>query len=165
MFKVHKAFTLIELLVVIAIIGILASVVVVNVGSARIKAWDAKRMSDIKSIETALELYFDDNGQYPVTTCEGSNSAEWSYCAISSLNTSLVPKYLPSIPDDPQNPGSGGYRYNDYYTLSADGSAYKLFAHVETPSNANISHVCNNGWRVFAVLKNNSRSDLGSCSW
>ncbi|PIS08253.1 hypothetical protein COT76_02470, partial [Candidatus Berkelbacteria bacterium CG10_big_fil_rev_8_21_14_0_10_33_10] len=56
-YTVH-GFTLIELLVVIAIIGILAGVVVVNVGSAQAKARDAKRISDMKAIQTALEMYY-----------------------------------------------------------------------------------------------------------
>ena len=61
-------FTLIELLVVIAIIGILASVVLASLNSARKKSRDARRLADIKQIQVALELYFDaNNGAYPTT--------------------------------------------------------------------------------------------------
>jgi type IV pilus assembly protein PilA len=60
-----KGFTLIELLVVIAIIGILASVVLASLNTARRKARDAQRISDIKQIKLALEFYFDDNDAYP----------------------------------------------------------------------------------------------------
>jgi prepilin-type N-terminal cleavage/methylation domain-containing protein len=62
-----QGFTLIELLVVIAIIGILSSVVLASLNSARQKSRDAKRVSDIKQLQLALELYFDSNGSYPVT--------------------------------------------------------------------------------------------------
>ncbi|PIS08180.1 hypothetical protein COT76_02690, partial [Candidatus Berkelbacteria bacterium CG10_big_fil_rev_8_21_14_0_10_33_10] len=58
--KPKKAFTLIELLVVIAIIGILASVVVVNVGSAREKAKVGKAVSDMKEIDTAVNMFLND---------------------------------------------------------------------------------------------------------
>src|SRR5262245_50514712 len=59
-------FTLIELLVVIAIIGILASIVLASLNTARQKSRDARRLADIKSIQLALELFFDACGGYPV---------------------------------------------------------------------------------------------------
>lgn len=62
-------FTLIELLVVIAIIGILASVVLSSLNSARASARDAARVSIFKNIQTALEIYRNANGSYP-----GSNT-------------------------------------------------------------------------------------------
>jgi prepilin-type N-terminal cleavage/methylation domain-containing protein len=60
-----KGFTLIELLVVIAIIGLLSTLAVVALNSARQKSRDAKRVADIKQIQTALELYFADQNSYP----------------------------------------------------------------------------------------------------
>ena len=65
MFKSKKGFTLIELLVVIAIIGILASVVLASLNSARRKSRDARRVADIKQIQLALELFFDAKRYYP----------------------------------------------------------------------------------------------------
>lgn len=62
----QKGFTLIELLVVIAIIGLLASVVLLALNSARAKSRDAKRAADIRQIMSGLELYFNDCGSYPV---------------------------------------------------------------------------------------------------
>lgn len=63
--KYTKAFTLIELLVVISIIGFLSSVVLASLNSARNKAVDAKVISDLKAITTALELFYDEHGFYP----------------------------------------------------------------------------------------------------
>ena len=79
-----KGFTLIELLVVIAIIGILSSVVLASLNTARQKSRDAKRVADIKQIQVALELYFDDNRNYPTGTAALATGG-----------------YLPSIPVDP----------------------------------------------------------------
>lgn len=60
-------FTLIELLVVISIIGLLSTLAVVALNNARMKSRDAKRLSDIRQIQTALELYFNDSNDYPAT--------------------------------------------------------------------------------------------------
>jgi type II secretion system protein G len=60
-----RGFTLIELLVVISIIGMLSSVVLSSLNDARAKARDARRMSDIKQIQNALEMYRNDKGFYP----------------------------------------------------------------------------------------------------
>lgn len=61
----RKGFTLIELLVVIAIIGILSSVVMVNLSAARIKGRDVKRVADIGQVRIALEMYYDQFNRYP----------------------------------------------------------------------------------------------------
>ncbi|HOZ53179.1 MAG TPA: prepilin-type N-terminal cleavage/methylation domain-containing protein [bacterium] len=66
-------FTLIELLVVIAIIGILATLAVVSLQNARAQGRDAKRVADIKQVQTALELYFNDQGYYPASTSATSS--------------------------------------------------------------------------------------------
>ena len=65
--KTTRGFTLIELLVVIAIIGILSSVVLASLNTARVKARDTRRVSDIKSIQLALEFYYDTVGYYPTS--------------------------------------------------------------------------------------------------
>jgi prepilin-type N-terminal cleavage/methylation domain-containing protein len=98
----RRGFTLIELLVVIAIIGILATLAVVNFGSARMKARDARRLSDASQLRTAVELYYDDNGAFP---CLGGGIYidDQSTC----LTTALVPTYMASIPVDPKWGGDG----------------------------------------------------------
>jgi prepilin-type N-terminal cleavage/methylation domain-containing protein len=84
--KFKKGFTLVELLVVIAIIGILSSVVVVSLNSARSKARDTKRVADISNLRIALETYNNANSQYPQT--------------LSVLKTG---GYISDAPADPQD--------------------------------------------------------------
>jgi len=106
----NKGFTLIELLVVIAIIGILASVVLASLNTARKKGRDARRVADIKQIQLALELYFDVKKEYPDDLLQ------------------LVSDYIPTIPADPL---SGNYLYDNYAdsirTVCVEASGQCLF--------------------------------------
>lgn len=68
--KKSKGFTLIELLTVISIITVLSSVAVVGVNSYRTKSRDAKRTADLKKIEEALYVYFNEYGHYPIGKAE-----------------------------------------------------------------------------------------------
>ena len=88
----NKGFTLIELLVVIAIIGILSSIVLVSLTTARSKARDSRRIVDLKTIQLALAEYYSDNLKYP-TGIHGT--------ATGALNQTSV--YLATIPTDPNS--------------------------------------------------------------
>lgn len=136
----RRGFTLIELLVVVAIIGMLSSVVLAALGEARASARDAKRYSDLRQIATALELYYQENGAYPIQTLYRGTTPG---CYNTSANPSgptipgLTDRYISSIPQDPR------WIPNNYcylYASNSDGSQYKLLAYntVET-GNANTS--------------------------
>jgi len=102
--KKYKGFTLIELLVVIAIIGILSSIVLVSVNSARDKAKDAAVKSNVEGTRVAAELYYDSHGSSYADVCTSpdfvriqaavqAQNATWicgssttvGYCASGSL--------------------------------------------------------------------------------
>ena len=97
----NKGFTLVELLVVIAIIGILASVVLVSLNSARGKARDARRISDLHQISLALENYYD--------AAKGTDGAGTTQAYPTAITT-LAPTYLTTEPKDPTTGAS--YTYN-----------------------------------------------------
>jgi prepilin-type N-terminal cleavage/methylation domain-containing protein len=102
--KGQKGFTLIELLVVIAIIGVLAAVVLVSLNSARAKSRDARRLSDVRQIMTALEIYFNDIGSYPASI------------------GAMVPTYIGTVPA----PQPGGTCTGTVYTYTVSGTAYTI---------------------------------------
>lgn len=99
--KGTRGFTLIELLVVIAIIGVLASIVLASLNTARRKSRDARRLADIKQTQLALELYFDANSStYPLAL------------------TSIAPNYIPVVPKDPSS-ASLNYNYEPVTTWTS----------------------------------------------
>jgi general secretion pathway protein G len=104
--KSQIGFTLIELLVVIAIIGLLASVILVALNSARAKARDARKKADFKNIQTALFMYYDKLGSMPGN--HGGGGCDNFAASMQDLvNEGLLSRV-------PQSPGGYQYCYLDY---------------------------------------------------
>lgn len=91
--KINKAFTLIELLVVIAIIGILSTVVLVNLSGTRQRARDARRKSDLANIRLGLEMVFDVASPPAYPTAGTGNTVPSGIATYMSGNT---------VPTDPK---------------------------------------------------------------
>ena len=124
-----RGFTLIELLVVISIIGLLASIVLTSLKSARAKGRDATRLATLEQLRNGIELYNSSNGSYPVTNVLGSWFATceaWGAHTLSGSSgyiPSLAPTYRPILPVDPKPlAGCGDYAYNgtgrDYMAMT-----------------------------------------------
>lgn len=120
--KKAKGFTLIELLVVIAIIGLLSTLAVVALNNARQKSRDAKRVSDVKQVSTALELYFADNNGYPTAATAITLGGASTKCLSTGgfVATCSGTTYMGVVPSNPA-PGGAVYSYT-----SADGSTYSV---------------------------------------
>ena len=118
----QKGFTLIELLVVIAIIGLLSTMAVVSLNNARVKARDARRISDIKQIQTALEMYFTDNNDYPAAA-NATTVTLWDSSTGSQTEDTMEMLqdngYMAAVP---QNPSPNGVAYT-YRVCTYDGGA------------------------------------------
>lgn len=116
--KQKSGFTLIELLVVISIIGLLSSVVLSSLVSAKVKARNAKRLSDMAQLIRVLELYYSEYGVYP--NGDGDGCGTWDvgnqdYPFLTTGGVSRLGSLLPNPPVDPTATGNcSGYRYYRY---------------------------------------------------
>ena len=117
-FKGSSGFTLVEILIVVSIIGMLASIVLVGLGSFRSRGRDARRAADLRETQNALELYYGKMASYPTAT-------DWT-----GLEKALVDAEIgvTGISDDPLG-GTHSYKYG------STGQNYVLGAVIEDPNN------------------------------
>ncbi|MDP8244176.1 MAG: prepilin-type N-terminal cleavage/methylation domain-containing protein [Candidatus Hinthialibacter antarcticus] len=144
----QSGFTLIELLIVVAIIGILAAIAVPNFLNAQIRAKVARCVSDMKTLETALEMYQMDAGDYPPYGGQTPNVRRW-YVLTSPI------AYISSIPIDPF-----------FSDASADavqwGSAYDITLVNAAKDNYNWDCLWGAHYRINAWGPD-ARNDWGGC--
>ena len=132
-----NGFTLIELLVVVAIIGVLSSVVLASLNSARIKARDARRKSDIHQIQLALNLYYSDNGRYPQAAGCAYDVNCYTYSTAGANWIPALSSYIAQIPIDPINNISGPWwtgQYSYAYGNVRSDGRFDLVAQLENTS-------------------------------
>jgi prepilin-type N-terminal cleavage/methylation domain-containing protein len=150
--KPNSGFTLIELLIVVAILGLLASIVLVGLGGARARARDARRISDLREIQNALELYYSAKGAYP--------ASGWDTMKNAILGASLG---INKIPNDPNSPST-------IYEYAADSGStpthYVLSAKLEQQNPAlkdDIDYVDLVNYGVGNIPCDDSGADLYYC--
>jgi len=115
--KHKRGFTLIELLVVVAILGLLATIVAVSLTSARARARDSRRVSDLRQLELALELYYAANQEYP----DASSTSLGELVTDGYLNMNRFP--VDPTTDNPYcyvvGELTGALKDNQFYHLGA----------------------------------------------
>ena len=139
-------------MVVVAIISLLTSIIFAGLNEARAKARDTKRISDIKALQTALELRYSDTQNYPTAPSGGGYKSKHSGCPWQNvacndngLRTALVPKYIGDLPLDPVNDTDHYYRYERLNC--GDGKVAYIVAVKKFETNPNIvnPNTCNFG--------------------
>tara|TARA_B100001250_G_C19647116_1_gene720897 strand:- start:146 stop:706 length:561 start_codon:yes stop_codon:yes gene_type:complete len=127
----NSGFTIVELLIVVVVIGILAAIVIVAYNGITVSARDSARVSTIKQIQKAIELYYVDNGTYPQildgrgneSTC-GSQTENWGHCDRNKLLADAITPYMTLDPASLSNATQGDYWY--WYT-SQDSDNYQTY--------------------------------------
>lgn len=132
--KKQYGFTLVEVLIATAIIGILASVMTLNFLEAREVARDKIRMSSLKDLQVAINLYKAQNGRYPEAGCGAGNGVwagpgpqEGTNVNCDEYIVGLVPNYISELPRDPNQENDLGKGF--MYVTNTSGSVYKVMVH------------------------------------
>ncbi len=123
----RNGFTLVELMVVLFILGLITTIVVINVLPSQDRAMVDKARADIAILGQALEMYRLDNLSYP-TSADGLQALVTAPPSLPSTARYRQGGYIKKLPDDPwgrpyqyDNPGRNGPGF-DLYSLGADGA-------------------------------------------
>ena len=140
MFKQPRGFTLIELLIVIAIFALIANLTMISLNNAKRESRDAKRMSNINQLRSALHLYSTENLSYPA----GNGIALGTDNNLILESTGWVgsnpvsPIFMYSVPRDPSlinQPASSaciaGSTSTCDYSYSLNGNDYIIYFYLE----------------------------------
>ena len=141
----QRGFTLIELLVVISIISLLSSVVLSSLSTARAKARDARRKSDLKQLQLAMELYLENHNRVLMsevqpndtsigctTSCDQTYSTGNNWGNNSDLRFLVSEGLIPVLPKDPIN--STTYFYMVELYNPSNNNSYCIGGRLENPS-------------------------------
>lgn len=126
----QSGFTLLEILVVMVIIGILAAMGIGSYMSSQMKARDARRKQAVRQIANAVELYYNDNGVFPISTgptdyriigCGSPPPASPSACDWGDQFNRGLSVYMAQLPPESHGP----------FLYESDGSYFKIYTFLE----------------------------------
>lgn len=130
----RSGFTLIELLVTMSILGILTTLVAINIYGNLAKARDARRKSDLGQIKTALSLFYNNFGYYPSDANGQISGCDGGACNWGSVWNNSGTNYMKILPADPVN--NTTYKYN-YQRI--DINSFRLWARLEVTSDPDMA--------------------------
>lgn len=156
----QRGFTIVELLIVIVVIGILAAITIVAYNGIQIRARDGQRVSDVATVQKAMELFYADQGRYPAPTAGGAPTWDetWvrqasclsagTYCGFTLTNYTPVVSKLPNDPLD--NPSTYSDSDSDYFFAyeGSDPNNYLIRVRLEGSNNSALANDADGGWRT-----------------
>lgn len=154
----RKGFTLIELLIVIAIIGILAALVLTNLNSARERARDVRRKSDLDGIAKSLRLYYSDNSSFPddnggsIGSCGGT--CAWGGSFTNAAGTTV---YMSHLPLDPSSSAGSDIAYQYWSDGSDTFALVAVLENLSDPSIISSQTTCAAAYASFTGTKTPDR--------
>lgn len=113
-----------ELLTVVAILSLLSTSMLASLELVRQKARDARRLEDINSMITALQLYYDTEGKFPCHNYYSSENPDF-------LSELVDRGYLQFIPKDPVNTSNHAYWYTSWRDALSDPPCSARIAHLD----------------------------------
>ncbi len=151
--KHTRGFTVVELITVVAIISILSGIVIFNAVTGSARSRDVDRQADLKTLQSAIELYKQRYGRYPAQCTPANPGAAGPWSGQPGTNFACVtgeqyimghidttdydrdgntterftfaPEFIPTLPIDRRIPdANSGY----VYAVNANGTVYKLAA-------------------------------------
>lgn len=123
--KNNKGFSLTELMIAISIVGSVTTLAGAQIDDILPMARDAQRKANIHQAQTALNLYYDDHGQYPVAL--GSEPTAEGWQMIKGILESPTNTYVPEMPHDPLDAGQYIFKY------WSDGQKFEITYETEDP--------------------------------
>ncbi len=139
-FKNSSGFTLVELMVVVSIIGLMSSILYVNYNDAREQARDKVRMTDLKSLQLAIETYKAQHGRYPAQGCgtvgtsfagPGLGTGSFASCDVyitgHAGGVTFTPDFISVLPRDSRFESETNKGF--YYMTDTNGTSYKLMVY------------------------------------
>lgn len=151
----QRGFTIAELIVIVGVISILASITIGSMTNVRAKGRDATRLSDLKKLQVALELYYDENREFPqynaartgwdgdanapiecspsVFTFTNNGTTDQRWC---DLMTDLEPYLTAPLMEPSGIEGVNGAQYRYYYDApTSNTNVYGAMIRLEHASN------------------------------
>lgn len=138
----RRGFTVLEALIVLAVFGLLATLAVLSLNSARASLRDAQRISDVSVVRSALSQYWLEKATYPASAgvelgMPGTNTDKLSAAGFVVLSDPTQPSYLDRVPTGP--------KVNEYYRYHAGANGYSIRFQTETrtdlgPANVFYAH-------------------------